>query len=323
MAEIKKFFEKLNPFWEHKKYNIPLWQCPSFLFVLMGVIIMGAIIAAYYIASLKIKDPRLVSLIVLAVAFILIVIDYIITKSFEKVSEANKMKTEFISVVSHQLRAPLTNLRYVIQVLISEKIKKFSRKEIEYFKILEENTEKMGDLINNLLIVSRLETKEVIMKKEEFSLPDLVKKLILRFKSFSEASNIKIKLRAEKNIPPVLADSFWTEQIVSNLLDNAVRYTKEEGVVEIKVRMADKKVYFEIHDSGVGIPKEEQKYIFQKFFRSKNVLKYQTQGSGLGLHICKELIGLMEGKIWFKSQEKKGTSFYFTLPIIERRIKKV
>ena len=315
MAEEKKFLNKLNPFYNCRKYNIPLWQCPSFLFLVMGLIIIAAIIGTYFIANLKLGDPRLVSLIVIGVAFILLIIDYIITRSFERVSEASRMKTEFISVVSHQLRTPLTNLRYTLQILISEKLGKIPKKEMEYYNILEENTKRMGDLINNLLTVSRIETKELPLRKEEFSLQDLSKKIVLKFKAFSEASNVNVKLKADKRIPSVFADPFWTEQIIQNLLDNAVRYIKEQGMVEIKLKLSNNKVLFEIHDNGVGIPPEEQKYIFKKFFRSKNVLKYQTQGSGLGLHIAKQIIDMMGGKIWFKSQEGQGTSFFFTLPL--------
>jgi len=281
----------------------------------MGLIIIVAILVTYYIASLRVESPTVVSLLVIGVTFILLIIDYIITRSFERISEANRMKTEFISVVSHQLRSPLTNLKYSLEFLMTNKLKSVSKDEMEYFKILEENTKRMGDLINNLLIVSRIETGQLPLRNEEFSLVDLTKKMVMKFKIYSEATNVVIKLKAEKNMSNVFADPFWIEQTIQNLLDNAIRYSHKGDTVEIKIKPDSKKLIFTIKDTGVGIPKQEQKFIFQKFFRSKNALKYQTQGSGLGLHIIRNVLNLMKGKIWFTSKENEGTTFHFTLPI--------
>ena len=313
-----KILNALNPLTSCKKYGLSAWECPQFLFLLMGVIIIGVILATYFIATFKIGDPFMVSLIVLVVGGILIVIDYIITNSFERIAEASRMKTEFISVVSHQLRTPLTNLKYSLEILTSGKLREIEKKEKEYFEILEENIQRMGDLINDLLTVSRIETGRLPLKKEEISLEEITKKLIQKFKSYAEASHVKIELEVEKNLPKVPGDPLWIEQVVENLLDNAIRYTKGGGEVKIKIYKDSKKIYFEIQDNGVGIPKEEQKFVFQKFFRAQNVLKYQTEGSGLGLHITKRILELMGGKIWFKSKEGEGTTFYFSLPIREK-----
>ena len=318
-GKIKKFLNIINPLGQCKKYRIPLWQCPPFLFLLMGIIIIGVILATYFIATLKIGDPKIVSLTVLVVAVILIIIDYIITRSFERITEVSRMKTEFIGVVSHQLRSPLTNLRYSLEVLMSGRLGEVSKKKMEYFIILKENTKRMSGLINDLLVVSRIETEKFPLKKEEASPKELAKKVILKFKPFAEASNVTIKLKAERNLPRISVDPSWLEQIIENLLDNAIRYIKKRGEVEIKIYSTGKKVCFEVKDNGVGIPKKEQKYIFKKFFRSGNVLKYQTNGAGLGLYISKEILKLMGGKIGFSSQENKGSTFWFTLPVKETK----
>ena len=312
---LKKILKKLNPLSQCRKYGIPPLQCPQFLFLIMGSIIIGAILATYSIAAYRIKDPKSVVLIVIGVTLILLIISYIITRSFERIAEASRMKTEFIGIVSHQLRSPLTNLKYSLEILTNTKLKRTKEEEKEYFSILKENVKRMQDLINNLLIVSRIEMGKIPLKKEKVSLEKIAKKIALKFKSFAEASNVKIILNIEKNLPTISTDPLWLEQIIENLLDNAIRYIKEKGEVRIKIRQLKNKIYFEIQDTGVGIPKEEQKYIFQKFFRSKNALKYQTEGSGLGLHIVKKILELMHGKIWFKSKENEGTTFYFTLPI--------
>ena len=312
---MKKFLSTLNPLSQCKEYHIPIWQCPQFLFLIMGLIIITAIISTYFIAALKTADPTLVVLFVFLVTLTLVIIDFIITRSFEKIAEASRMKTEFISIVSHQLRAPLTNLKYSLEVLISEKLEKSRKDKLEYFSILKENIDRMASLIDNLLIVSRMESEGLPLKKENISLNELIKKVILKFKPTADASNVKIILSVEKNIPEVTSDVVWLEQIVENLLDNSIRYIKNKGVVRIRIKQVGRKIYFEIEDNGVGIPKEEQKYIFEKFFRSKNVLKYQTQGSGLGLYIAKKVLESLNGNIWFESKEEKGSIFYVALPI--------
>jgi signal transduction histidine kinase len=281
----------------------------------MGLVIAISTLTAYAIGTRYIEEPRMVALIVLFATAILFIIAVIITNSFERLAEANRMKSEFVSIVSHQLRSPLSNLKWAIELLMSGKLGKIEEKQTEYFKILKENSDRMGELIKDLLIVSRIETAKLPIKKMEFSLEYLVKELIKEFTPFALASNVEIKFLPEENLPKIFADPSQIRLVIENLLDNAIRYIKERGVVEIKIESQEKNIYFEIEDNGVGIPKEEQKYIFQKFFRSGNILRYQTQGSGLGLYISKAIIEKSGGKIGFKSQEGIGSTFWFTLPI--------
>jgi len=325
---FKGILSQLNIVAQCRKYGLSLWQCPQFLFLVMGLVITISTLTAYAIGTRYIEDPRMVALIVLLATAILFIIAVIITNSFERLAEANRMKSEFVSIVSHQLRSPLSNLKWAIELLMSGKLGKIEEKQTEYFKILKENSDRMGELIKDLLIVSRIETAKLPIKKMEFSLEDLVKELIKEFTPFAKASNVEIKFLSEENLPKIFADPSQIRLVIENLLDNAIRYIKGRGVVEIKIESQarqkfltknlggqEKNIYFKIRDNGVGIPKEEQKYIFQKFFRSGNILRYQTQGSGLGLYISKAIIEKSGGKIGFKSQEGIGSTFWFTLSI--------
>jgi len=312
---LKETFSQLNIFAQCKKFGLPLWQCPHFLFLVMGIIIIGSTLLTYAIGSRYVEDPLMVALSVLMITGILFIIAVIITRSFERLAEANRMKSEFISVVSHQLRSPLSNLKWAMELLMSGRLGKIEEKQTEYFKILKENSARMGELVSDLLIVSRIETAKLPLKKQEFALDDLINNLIKEFEPFAKASNVEIKFRPEKNLPRVLADPSQIRLVIENLLDNAVRYVKEKGEVEIRLEQKKNNFYFEIRDTGVGIPREDQKYIFQKFFRSENILRYQTQGSGLGLYISKAIVERSGGKIGFKSEERKGSTFWFTLPI--------
>lgn len=312
---LKEIFAQLNIFTQCGKYGVSLWQCPQFLFLIMGVVIIGSTLAAYAIGSRYIEEPQIVALIVLVVTAVLFMVAASITRSFERLAEANRMKSEFVSVVSHQLRSPLSNFRWAIELLMSGRIGQIEEKQLEYFKILKENSNRMKELVSDLLTVSRIETAELPTKKEECHLEDIIKDFIKEFQLFATASNVEIAFKPQLNLPKVLVDASQIKLVIENLLDNAIRYIKEPGKVEIRLERQNEQLYFEIKDTGVGIPKDDQKYIFQKFFRSENIMRHQTQGTGLGLYIARAIIEKLGGKIGFKSQEGKGSTFYFTLPI--------
>lgn len=281
----------------------------------MGSIIITSAITAYAMGSRYITEPRTVAVIVLLLAGVLFIIDFIIVRSFEKLAAISRMKSEFINIVSHQLRSPLTNVTWALDVFLSGDLGKLEDQQIEYLKILKENSIRMHELVNNLLTVSRLEQGTLPLRKKEFSLPLIVNQLLLEFKAHTEASNIKIRFSPLENLTKVFADPSQVKLVVENLIDNAIKYIKGKGEIKIRISQKGKNIYFEIEDTGVGIPKHDQKYIFQKFFRSENVMRQQTEGSGLGLFIVKSIVERSGGRIWFKSEERKGTTFYFTLPI--------
>ncbi|TFG35295.1 MAG: HAMP domain-containing histidine kinase, partial [Parcubacteria group bacterium] len=251
----------------------------------------------------------------IGVALILLVLTYIITRSFEKMAEANRMKSEFVSIVSHQLRAPLSNLKWTIDLLLSEKIEMEKEKGVEFLEVLEENTKRMADLISDLLTVSRLDQGKFVARKKTVSLKNLIDEVIQEMSIFCKANNVNITFNSEENLPQVPLDPSQIKIVITNLLDNAIRYINDNGKIEVKLKKYGRNLHFEIKDNGVGIPGGDQKHIFQKFFRSQNALKKQTSGSGLGLYIAKSIVEKEGGRIDFKSQEGSGSTFWFNLPI--------
>lgn len=318
---------QLNIINQCRKYGIPVWQCPQFLFLLMGVVIIITSVTIFLIGTKYISDPEFIVLIVLTLTIFLLVIAFVIMQSFERLAETNRLKSEFVSIVSHQIRSPLTNLKWIVELLMSGILGKIEDKQTEYFKILKENLERMQELVSELLTVSRIEATKLVFKKEEFSMENLVRDLVAEFRPIAKSSNIKINLEIEKNIPKVYSDPFQILQVVENLLYNAIRYMNfaaeispkdKEREINVKLYRKGGYIFFDIADNGIGIPKGDQKYIFQKFFRAENVRRYQTSGSGLGLYISKNIIERSKGKIGFTSQEGVGTTFWFKLPVCQK-----
>lgn len=315
MNLLKRTFSRLNIIEQCKKYNLSLWQCPQFLFLVMGIIIVVSSLTAYAFGTRYIEDPLTVALIIQLLAGVLLVMATIITRSFERLAEANRLKSEFVSIVSHQLRSPLSNLKWTIELLTSGKLGRIEEKQVEYFKIIRENSNRMHELVSDLLTVSRIESAKLPFKKQRFSMQELADNLIMEYKPLASASNVEVIFKLGDDLPKVSSDPSRIKLVMENLLDNAIRYVNEKGKVEIKLSQENNNIRFSVKDNGVGIPEKDKKYIFQKFFRSENVLKYQTKGSGLGLYISKAMIKKAKGKIGFQSEENKGSTFWFTIPI--------
>jgi signal transduction histidine kinase len=313
-VNLKSVLYQLNIVGQCRKYRLPIWQCPNFMFLMMGLAIIFTSLTIYGIGTRYVLDPDLVSLIVLAVTIVLFVIAFSITRGLEGLAEASRLKSEFISIVSHQLRSPISNLKWAAEVLHSKRFGEINDKQLEYIKMLGENSDRMAELVSDLLMVSKIEQGSLTLQKTAFSLVNLTKEVISGFNALAEASNVKIKTKFAESLPNVFADPARIKVVIENLIDNAIRYIKESGEVLIEVTSQGENILFRIEDNGVGIPREDQKHIFQRFFRSQNILRHQTQGSGLGLSIVKPIMEKSGGKIWFKSEENKGSTFYFTLP---------
>jgi len=311
---LKKICQQLNFIKQCRRYHLSLWQCPSFLIVLIDLIIISAMLSTYLVATKYTEQPEIVALIVIGVTTILTIISYFIIQGFEQLAEANQLKSEFVNIVSHQLRTPLTIIKWTINLMMKQ-TDNLPEKQLEKLKTIKENNQRMTDLVNDLLNVSRIEQGKLGLRPEKISLKEVIQNLIKDYLPLAEASNISLSLEIDKNIPLISIDSQGIKVVLQNLIDNAIRYIKNKGQVKISLKRKKGLIKCQVQDNGVGIPPEDQRKIFQKFFRSRNIMKYQTEGTGLGLFISKSIIEASGGKIGFKSQEDKGSIFWFEIPI--------
>ena len=311
---IKKILENLDPFTQCRKHHLKAIECPGFLFILMGLLTLLAMSGTYLLAE-EYYNPEVVVSSVSLVAIIIFVLGNFIIRGVEKMTETAIIKNEFISVVSHQLKSPLTNFKWPLELLAAQKLGALNEKQLAYLKDLQENNNRMIKLVNDLLDVSRIEDGRMKIKPQNINLEKIARLVAKDFSNLAEANNVEIVLNADENLPLVNVDPDRIRSVIQNLVDNAVKYSKSKGKIKIILKQERNKFCFRIKDSGVGIPRKQQKQIFTKFFRSDNVLKRQTEGTGLGLFIVKAIIQSSGGKIGFFSEENKGTTFWFSLPI--------
>jgi len=231
-----------------------------------------------------------------------------------------RMKTEFVSLAAHQLRTPLSAIKWTLRMLLDGDLGKITEEQKDFIEKTYSSNERMINLINDLLDVTRIEEGRYLYKPVLTDFEPICQFVINSYKEEIEKRKLKLEFKKpEKKLPQVMLDVEKIRLVIQNLLDNAARYTPSGGQVTISLKptKGEKEIEFSIKDTGVGIPKDQQARVFSKFFRGANVMRMATEGSGLGLFITKNIVEAHGGKIWFESEEGKGTTFYFTLPLKE------
>lgn len=297
-----------------EELGLSLWQCPQFLFLVIGVINIFSTVFFYFLGQRYIDDPRIVALVVSGISIILFVIAYVITRSLEDLVEVNKLKEDFSNIVSHQLRAPITNLKWLVEGIEKEQASgKVSSSCREYLDLVNENIQRMENLINDLVIVAKIKNPKAF-RRESFEVNALIKDIVKDFTPLIKASNLAIDLKLSPQKIQVNLPQDFCKMIIENLLDNAIKYNKPGGRIEIKTQNQKRRFILEIKDTGIGIPEKSKQFLFQKFFRASNAIEKDPRGSGLGLFIVKSIVKQLKGGIHYSSKFGKGTHFIIILP---------
>lgn len=231
--------------------------------------------------------------------------------------ELDKSKSEFISLATHQLKTPPGALIWNLELLLDGSLGKVSKEQEKILVSMVDVTKKMIETVDSLLNVSRLELNTFIVDPVPTNFVKLADTVLEELKPQIITKEIKVKTNFDKNIPDIPSDPGLAKIIFENLLSNAVKYTPAKGSVTLSIinhpKNKSDSILITVTDTGYGIPLNQQKQIFTKMFRADNV-KSAAEGTGLGLYLLKSIVEFSEGKVWFKSKENEGTSFYVIMP---------
>ncbi len=241
--------------------------------------------------------------------------DLELTQANEKLRELDTRKSEFLSVVAHQLRTPLSGIKWTLSMLLNGDLGVLTTDQRVFLMKGYESNQRMIALVEDMLNADRVGSGKYHYEYSSVQLLDLIDNVLYELVPLANKKNIKISyVNRHDHIPQVMIDADKVRQVVQNLMENAIKYTKKGGEIKIEPTVtADNFVQVAVSDSGIGIPEDQKKNIFNRFFRAQNAVKLETDGSGLGLYIAKGIIEKHGGNLWFSSEEGKGSTFYFTV----------
>ncbi len=234
----------------------------------------------------------------------------------QELKKLDELKSEFVSMVSHELRAPLTNINGSIELLLEGNTPCYDLQHRELLQIVGEQSARLTRLVQGILNVSRIEAGQLILQPQPFNIVGLIEKVIGVWESRGVAN--RFEHPRTQNLPSVWADRDRTEEVLFNLIDNAIKYSPESGEIRIDATTDGRSVIVSVSDRGVGIPADEIEKIFDKFHRVDRRDATETYGHGLGLYICRRLVEAQGGQIWVESVLGEGSTFYFSLPLAGR-----
>ncbi len=246
-------------------------------------------------------------------------------KMAAKLGELDEMKRDFVSNVTHELRSPMTSIRGYIDLLLQDAAGKINETQRDYLSIVKNSAVRLGRFIDNLLDVAKIEAHKLKLTPEQINVAELAHEMEVLFKPQLDEKRLSIKNKIGKGLPPAFADKDKLAEVFINLTSNAIKFTPENGAIELQAAEGGNHIEISIHDTGAGIPPDMAAKLFSKFEQVKSTqgLARKHKGTGLGLTIAKGIVEAHGGKIWIKSPAPsgQGTAFYFTIPKLTDELK--
>ena len=318
MGLVGDYFSKakkeLNVLEACRRWGIPLWQCPEAIFIAIGFLAVIFIGGSYLLGQQKLEPEQMVA-VASGIAIVFLAAAFIIVNSFERMAEANRLKSEFLNITSHQLRTPLTAARWALSLLVAAP--NVGKENQRHMAILEEAIGRMRRMVTTMLEVARIEAGTIRRMGRRLSLRDLVSTIAAAFSDFAYTSNITLRYIAPNDPVEVMADEEQIRYVLESLLDNAFRYTSGKGTVSISLSQEGSTARIAVSDTGAGVPDKDQQRVFNKFFRGANILRISPGGMGLSLFVSRAVIEAAHGTMGFLSQEGSGSTFWFTIPLVK------
>ena len=242
--------------------------------------------------------------------------------SNQQLQRLDEAKNEFISMASHQLRTPLTSIKGYLDMLLQGDLGPVRPTQKAVLREAFSSSERMVQLINDFLSISRLQTGTFTINRQLASLSDIVRSEVALLKVVAKQHTITLSVHIDEDVPTLDIDAEKLRQVIMNMIDNAIFYSKERTTVNVSLSCDTQEVVFTVEDQGIGVPKAEQSGVFGKFFRASNARKRRPDGTGVGLFLARKVVLEHGGSMIFTSKENKGSTFGFRLPLDQPRISK-
>lgn len=243
---------------------------------------------------------------------------YELERANKELRKIDDIKSEFVSVASHELRTPLAAIKNAVQLILKGKTGEINENQVKFLSMAERNINRLTNILNNLLDLSRIESGKIDIKFEELDIRAPIEFVVSSLKSQADGKSIQLRTEMSQELPSVYGDREKVEQILTNLLGNAIKFTPEGGEVIVFAKPLDAQergLAISVSDTGIGIPEDQLEKIFDKFHQVEGSLHRSVSGTGLGLAITKGLVEANYGTIWVQSEIGKGSTFTFTLPL--------
>ena len=231
----------------------------------------------------------------------------------ESLNRQDKSRQEFIANISHDLRTPLTSIRGFLQAILDGTIP--PENQAKYLNVVMSETERLTRLANDILDLNKAQLSVADLDREDFDICELLRTTVMMFEQRIREAKQHLNLVLADEVIVVTADYEKIRRVIQNLLDNAIKFTPEQGEILVETTIRDEKLYVKVKDSGRGISEEDKKRIFDRFFKADASRGTDKTGSGLGLAIVRAFINAHEETVWVESEEEKGSEFIFTLPL--------
>ena len=241
-------------------------------------------------------------------------------QSNAKLQKLDEAKDEFISMASHQLRTPLTSVKGYIDMVLEGDAGKVTPMQKQLLAQAFDSSERMVHIINDFLNVSRLQTGKFMIETQPIELKTVVREEVHNLKSTAKSHALKLHYHSSTSIPLMNIDEGKIRQVIMNFIDNAIYYSRPGTTIDITLYSLEGQAILEVHDTGIGVPKKEQKDLFGKFFRATNARKHRPDGTGVGLYLAKKVVAAHGGEVIFRAPREGGSVFGFRLPIAKLRV---
>ncbi len=236
-----------------------------------------------------------------------------------KQRELDRLKSDFVSGVTHELRTPLVAMKHSLAVMGEASAGELSETQKNFLSITERNLDRLNTMINDLLDLAKLEAKKVELQRESTAIQLVIQRTCESLRAWATSKGVRLTARITEGLPALSLDPSRIEQVLTNLIGNAVKFTPEGGSITVEAKLADGagEVEVGVTDTGAGIAKEDLPKLFQKFQQLQTGVRRagEAKGTGLGLAITKEIVELHGGRIWVESEKGKGSRFAFSLPV--------